>query len=178
MTKQWIRNLVVPMLAGLAITGCTSSGNQLSPTNPAEEPADTDTTPPPAVQRPLSAIDADGNPYLPGTRQALTRTFYFDYDRAVIGSDDLAVLEMHASYLRDNPDRSVVVEGHCDERGTREYNLALGERRSVALRRFLTAAGVSPRQIENVSYGEERPGVAGHNESAWSRSRRAEMVYR
>jgi len=178
MTKQWLRNLVVPMLAGLAITGCASNGNQLSPTDQAVAPVETDSAPPPASAGSLSEMDGDGNPYFPGTRRALARTFYFDYDRAVISSDDLAVLEMHASYLRDNPDRSVVVEGHCDERGTREYNLALGERRSGALRSFLTAAGVSPRQIENVSYGEERPGVAGHGESAWSRSRRAEMVYR
>ena len=83
---------------------------------------------------------------MPGTRRLLGRTFYFDYDRSVISADDLAVLGMHATFLRDNPDRSVVVEGHCDERGTREYNLALGERRSDAVRRFLTSAGVSPRQ--------------------------------
>ena len=178
MTKQWLRGSFLPLLASLAIAGCASNGNQLSPTDQAAEPVITDTTPAPSAPESLSAFDADGNPYLPGTRRALARTFYFDYDRSVISADDLAVLEMHASYLRDNPDRSVVVEGHCDERGTREYNLALGERRSDAVRSFLTSAGVSPRQIENVSYGEERPGVTGHDESAWSRSRRAEVVYR
>ena len=176
MTEQLIPRLFWLLLAGLTIAGCTTSGNQLTPAEPVAEPVESDPAPTPLASRP--AIDADGNPYMPGTRRLLARTFYFDYDRSVISADDLAVLEMHASFLRDNPDRNVVVEGHCDERGTREYNLALGERRSDAVRRFLTSAGVSPRQIQSVSYGEERPGSAGHDESAWSLSRRAEMVYR
>jgi peptidoglycan-associated lipoprotein len=176
MTKQWLRSFFVIMLAGLVLAGCQSA-----PTEPAEPAADpvetTETTPAPAppVQ---AATDANGNPYATGTQRLLARTFYFEYDRAVISPDDLAVLEMHATYLRNNPDRSIVVEGHCDERGTREYNLALGERRSDAVRGFLTSSGVSPRQIENVSYGEERPEDPGHNESAWSRNRRAVMIYR
>ncbi len=78
----------------------------------------------------------------------------------------------------NNRDRSIVLEGHCDERGTREYNLALGENRSNAVRSFLTSAGVSPRQIETVSYGEERPDDPGHSEAAWERNRRAIMIYR
>ena len=164
MTKQWLRSLYVMTLSPLAIAGCASGGSQFAPTEPAVETAETNTTPIPA-STPQPAFE-------------LTRTFYFDYDRAVISEDDLAVLEMHATYLRANPNRNIVVEGHCDERGTRDYNLALGERRSDAVRSFLTSAGVSPRQIENVSYGEERPGAAGSSESAWSRSRRAEMVYR
>jgi peptidoglycan-associated lipoprotein len=71
-----------------------------------------------------------------------------------------------------------VIEGHADERGTREYNLALGERRANAIRSFLTAAGVSSTQIETVSYGEERPDDPGHSEAAWARNRRAVLVYR
>ena len=85
---------------------------------------------------------------------------------------------MHGGILRSNPDRSVVIEGHADERGTREYNLALGERRADAVRSFLVSAGVSPRQIEIVSYGEERPEDPGHDEAAWARNRRAVMIYR
>jgi peptidoglycan-associated lipoprotein len=90
----------------------------------------------------------------------------------------LAVLETHAGILRENRGSSVVIEGHCDERGTREYNLALGERRSDAIRSFLTSAGVSASQIETVSYGEERPEDPGHDESAWGRNRRGVMIYR
>lgn len=177
MTKQWLRNLFVMMLAGMVVAGCASA-----PTEPADAPVDpvetTDTTPPPAPPPEPSAFDPNGNPYAPGTQRLLSRTYYFDYDRAVLSPADLASLELHASVLNGNRDRSIVIEGHCDERGTREYNLALGERRSDAVRSFLTSAGVSPRQIETVSYGEERPEDPGHAESAWSRNRRAVMIYR
>lgn len=177
MTNRWLRNLFVMLLAALTASGCASGGSRTEPAEPAAEPVAADPAPELATPAQLPAFDADGNPYVPGTQQSLARTFYFDYDRAVISAEDLAVLEMHASYLRENPQRSVVVEGHCDERGTREYNLALGERRSDAVRSFLTSAGVSPRQIESVSYGEERPPIVGHNEAAWAKSRRAEMIY-
>ncbi|MFP6835777.1 MAG: peptidoglycan-associated lipoprotein Pal [Pseudomonadales bacterium] len=181
MTKQWLRSFFVMMLTGLVLAGCTSTGTETEPTEPAVEPVETtDTTlaPAPAPPPPAPVFDGNGNPYVEGTQRLLARTFYFEHDRAVISPDDLSALEMHATILRNNRDRSIVVEGHCDERGTREYNLALGERRSDAVRGFLTSAGVSPRQIENVSYGEERPEDAGHNESAWSRNRRAVMIYR
>ncbi|MYF11350.1 MAG: peptidoglycan-associated lipoprotein Pal, partial [Gammaproteobacteria bacterium] len=102
----------------------------------------------------------------------------FELDRAVIDQADLAALELHARVLMDNPRRRVMVEGHCDERGTREYNLALGERRSDAVSSFLKAAGVPASRIETVSYGEERPEDPGHTEAAWSRNRRAVMIYR
>ena len=91
---------------------------------------------------------------------------------------DLRTLERHADFLRANRNRSIMVEGHCDERGTREYNLALGERRSNAVRSFLMSDGVRDGQIETVSYGEERPVDVGHDESAWSKNRRAELIYR
>jgi len=183
MTTQWLRSFFVMVLTGLVVAGCASSP-QIEPTEPAVDPVDTrDTTPapqPPPEQSPpeQSTFDASGNPYVPGTTRLLSRTFYFEHDRAVIKRDDLAALEIHATLLRNDRDRSVVVEGHCDERGTREYNLALGERRSDALRSFLTSAGVLPRQIETVSYGEERPEDSGHSDAAWTRNRRAIMIYR
>ncbi len=108
----------------------------------------------------------------------MERTFYFEFDRAVLMRSDLTALETHAQVLRNNRSRSVVLEGHCDERGTREYNLALGERRADAIRSFLTSAGVAASQIEMVSYGEERPEDPGHDESAWGRNRRGVMIYR
>ena len=86
------------------------------------------------------------------------------------------MLDAHASRLASSGKR-VVIEGHCDERGTREYNLALGERRANTVRRYLMSRGVSSSQIEVVSYGEERPADYGHNESAWSRNRRAFLDY-
>lgn len=179
MTKQWLRSLFVIMLASLLVAGCSSTGSEDQPTDPAvpEVPQDP-TEPPVAPPAEPPAVDANSDPYVPGTTRLISRTFYFGYDRAVINPDDLAALEMHATFLRNNRDRSIVLEGHCDERGTREYNLALGERRSDAVRSFLTSAGVSPRQIETVSYGEERPEDSGHTEASWTRNRRAVMIYR
>jgi peptidoglycan-associated lipoprotein len=174
-----IGNWLMIVLVGLMLTACQSSGPETEPTDPAPEVATPDTTPAPAPPpAEPSAFDENLNPYVPGTTRLLSRTFYFDYDRAVISPDDLASLEMHATVLRNNRDRSVLIEGHCDERGTREYNLALGERRGDEVRKFLTSAGVSPRQIETVSYGEERPEDPGHSEAAWARNRRAILIYR
>ncbi len=102
--------------------------------------------------------------------------FYFDFDQSVVKPDARAALEAHARNLTQNGGR-VVLEGHGDERGTREYNLALGERRSEAIARYLSVLGVSSQQIETVSYGEERPASLGHDESAWSMNRRVELRY-
>lgn len=167
--------------AALVLAGCSSTGSQ----EPVEAP-DTDDTvdEAPPVQQPIQEVevepsdfDASGNP-IDANGRPLSRTFYFDYDKSVLRPRALAALEMHAQILRRNSDRSVVIEGHCDERGTREYNLALGERRADAVRSFLLSAGVSSRQLESVSYGEERPEDPGHNESAWARNRRAVVSYR
>jgi peptidoglycan-associated lipoprotein len=171
---------VVAIILALILAGCASTGTE-EPVEPVTEPVEQVETPPAPVAPPpqeYDAFDADLNPYVPGTNRLLPRTFYFGFDQAVIGPDDLASLEMHATVMRNNRDRSVVIEGHCDERGTREYNLALGERRADAIRAYLTSAGVSPRQIETVSYGEERPEDSGHAEASWARNRRAVMIYR
>jgi len=103
-------------------------------------------------------------------------TFYFDFDQTVIKPEARAALEAHAANLINNGGR-VVLEGHADERGTREYNLALGERRAESIERYLTVLGVSGNQVETVSYGEERPASLGHDESSWSLNRRVELRY-
>ncbi len=181
MSTTWLRNFFVLVIAGTLLAGCAGAGPQRQPTEPSAEPVESpETTPaPPTSPAQPPAFDAAGNPFVPGSStRLLPRTFYFDYDRAALNQDDLAALEMHATILRNHSDREVVIEGHADERGTREYNLALGERRADAVRSFLVSAGVSPNQIEMVSYGEERPEDPGHEESAWSRNRRAILIYR
>lgn len=102
---------------------------------------------------------------------------YFDFDRSNVRPDAYDVLKAHAAYLSANPSASVRLEGHADERGTREYNLALGERRGKAAASYLTANGASSSQIEVVSYGEERPAAEGHSESSWAQNRRVELKY-
>ncbi|GGX79229.1 peptidoglycan-associated lipoprotein [Litchfieldella qijiaojingensis] len=105
------------------------------------------------------------------------RTIYFDFDSDQIRSEFQPVLTAHARYLSNNGNAKVVLEGHTDERGTREYNVALGERRAKAVERFLTVQGVSPSQFEIVSYGEERPAVRGHGEDTYAQNRRVVFSY-
>ncbi|AKJ41929.1 Peptidoglycan-associated lipoprotein precursor [Pragia fontium] len=102
---------------------------------------------------------------------------YFDYDRYDVRSDFAQMLDAHAAFLRSNPSYKVTVEGHADERGTPEYNIALGERRASAVKMYLQGKGVSGEQIAIVSYGKEKPAVLGHDEAAYAKNRRAVLVY-
>ncbi|ACS84962.1 MULTISPECIES: peptidoglycan-associated lipoprotein Pal [Musicola] len=102
---------------------------------------------------------------------------YFDLDKYDIRPDFAQMLDAHAAFLRSNPSYKVTVEGHADERGTPEYNIALGERRANAVQMYLQGKGVSADQISVVSYGKEKPAVLGHDEAAWSKNRRAVLVY-
>ncbi len=105
------------------------------------------------------------------------RVIYFDFDSTEIKPEFQAIIEAHGRYLAEHPDVTVTLEGHADERGTREYNMALGERRAKAVRRFLAAQGASFSQMKVVSYGEERPVAFGHDEESWRLNRRVEIVY-
>jgi peptidoglycan-associated lipoprotein len=106
-----------------------------------------------------------------------TRTIYFNFDQYDIKDEFRNVLTAHAEYLASNPTATVTIEGHTDERGTREYNIALGDKRANAVRQILILQGASASQISTISYGEERPVAMGHNEIAWAQNRRAELVY-
>ena len=106
------------------------------------------------------------------------KTIYFDFDSDFLSEETRNILRAHAEYLSKNPNVSVILEGHCDERGSREYNLALGDRRSNSVNEFLEILGASEGQMENVSYGEEKPIELGHDESAWKRNRRVEIIYK
>ena len=105
------------------------------------------------------------------------RVIYFAFDSSEVVPRDRELLAAHAAYLAANPDVRVSVEGHTDERGSREYNVALGEPRARAVKRILEFQGASPSQITVVSYGEEKPAAEGHDESAWALNRRVELVY-
>lgn len=104
----------------------------------------------------------------------LENVFYFDFDKSSLTYETRAALDAYAAVLSANP-RSIRLEGHADERGTREYNIALGERRAKAVADYLVTSGVSSGLIETVSYGEERPAVPGTGDSAWSKNRRVEL---
>lgn len=104
-----------------------------------------------------------------------SESIYFDFDKSELKPNARANLTKKASWLRKNPQFTVRISGHCDERGTNEYNLALGERRASAARKFLTSLGVSSDRLTTVSFGEERPVDRGHNEKAWAKNRRDEF---
>lgn len=106
-----------------------------------------------------------------------TRVIYFEYDESQIHPDYQEIVISHGQYLAANPQLIVSVEGHADERGSREYNIALGERRAQAVKLLMMAQGAADNQIATVSYGEERPLVMGSDETAWAQNRRAELIY-
>ncbi len=112
---------------------------------------------------------------VPGSQQDLAQNagdrVFFEFNRSDISSEAQQILERQASWLQHYPNVSVTIEGHCDERGTREYNLALGERRADAVKNVLVAAGIPASRISTISYGKERPIVVGSNEQAWAQNR-------
>ncbi|MCX7063741.1 MAG: peptidoglycan-associated lipoprotein Pal [Proteobacteria bacterium] len=178
MQRNWLRNLSVVAFAALVLVGCSSTGKKAAQTGPLPGDEQPEVTAPGQSDSEISRVDAEGNPINPQTGMPLSRVFYFDYDKAMLQPDSLAVLELHAVFLKNNSDRRVVIDGFTDERGTREYNLALGERRAESVATFLVSQGVRRSQIDVVSYGEERPADPGHSEAAWAKNRRAELVYR
>ena len=129
-----------------------------------------------------SAADANNGAPIPGSQAdfvAFTAgqdTVYFDTDRYNIDSEDAAALASQAQWLMRYPGKRAMIEGHCDERGTREYNLALGERRSNAAKTYLASLGVDAQRLSTVSYGKERPQAMGSDEASWAKNRRAVTV--
>ncbi|HEY9224510.1 peptidoglycan-associated lipoprotein Pal [Variovorax sp. N23] len=108
----------------------------------------------------------------------VARIVYFDYDSYTLKPEYQSLIDGHARFLKANPQRRISIEGHTDERGGREYNLALGQKRSEAVRRALNLLGISDNQVEAVSFGKEKPAVTGSGESVWAQNRRAEITYR
>ncbi|MGJ7521240.1 peptidoglycan-associated lipoprotein Pal [Variovorax sp. LT1P1] len=116
-----------------------------------------------------------------GTAQGpvgVARIVYFDYDSYTLKPEYQSLIDGHARFLKANPQRRISIEGHTDERGGREYNLALGQKRSEAVRRSLNLLGISDNQVEAVSFGKEKPAATGSGESVWAQNRRAEITYR
>lgn len=166
-----------------------TTGPRITPAKPAEEPLS-----PLAGQREaeteaarIAAIKGEDLPLAPMKEKpaftepattgggAVFKPVYFDYDKSDIKPEYRTILDSVAQWLKSNPKRMLLVEGHCDERGTNEYNLALGERRALSVRRYLVGLGVHPEVIQTISYGEEKPADPGHDEEAWAKNRRAEF---
>ena len=180
MTRRWMAILMAVLaLAVLGTTGCVKKGGKKGTTIGQEYPADW-------VQ---IGVDENGNPIygppgsvLPGREGMMEiaagqfEAVYFDYDSPQLNPGEQGKVQAAVAYLQQNPTQGVIVEGHCDERGSNEYNLALGERRALAVRAAMIAAGIDGARVQTRSYGEERPVAFGHDEASWQLNRRAEFI--
>ena len=161
--------LAVGLLSLIVAIGCASRKQVSTPVPEPTEPPVTETAPPPPTDT------APPPPSDEGTSTALADA-YFDFDDASLRDDAKNALEGNAKYMERNSSVSVVVEGHCDERGSVEYNIALGEKRARAAKDFLVSYGVTASRVTTISYGKERPFDPGHSEEAWAKNRRAHFV--
>lgn len=165
----------LPAVLVALLAACSSTQLDQAPVS------DRAATAPPGASGPQSRVAPVATQPVPSQAAgpvATPRIVYFAFDSAQIRPEFQSMIDAHARYLRANGGRKIVIEGHTDERGGREFNLALGQQRSQAVARALTLLGVAPAQIESISFGEEKPAEAGSEEAAWSKNRRAEIAYR
>ncbi|SIT71327.1 peptidoglycan-associated lipoprotein [Ectothiorhodosinus mongolicus] len=166
--------LFVILLLALTLAACASKDRP----RPGDVAADGEAV---GVDTEVRPLGRDGRPIAgpmgaPGSAIS-QRLVYFDFDRDAIASEFLPVVNAHAEYLANNPQARIRLEGHTDERGSREYNLGLGERRAMAVQRQMLLQGARASQIRVISYGEELPAQMGSDEQAWAQNRRVEIVY-
>ena len=173
LSKLFSVSLLCVAMIGCASGGGTSDEAATTTTEVATEDSQTQAVPesPDVSVVTQEQVEVVVNPLLDQT------LVYFGYDRSEIRPEFKDVLNAHAEFLQANPAASMVLEGHCDERGTVEYNLALGERRAETVKRYLIVQGVNPSQLDTVSFGEERPAMLGSTQSSWSKNRRTEIKY-
>jgi len=176
--------LYAALAAALVIGGCATSGNDsasstASGTAGSQSSATSSAAPAPAPA-PSSQLSSgrSGNTSSARMGQPGARSVYYEFDKSDLAAEDRRLVEQHARYLRANPNAKVRIEGNADERGSSEYNLALGQRRAEAVVKSLTLLGADQVQLEAVSFGKERPAVQGENEEAWAKNRRAELASR
>jgi len=173
------RILVVMLIACLGVVGCGHKPIKPDANQTAQQASGTDANGAGAngAAAGQGQNGADDEAAGPQAGLLARRVIYFDFDSSEIKGDGTDIVGAHAKYLANNPTARVRLEGHTDDRGSREYNIGLGERRAQSVRRALLLQGATEAQLSTVSYGAERPAVAGHDEAAWSKNRRVEIVY-
>ena len=168
-----MRYLVITALMSSLILGCTSSpkkdddaavGGQQAGGSDQRFGADT-------------SGGASGDPLTDPNSPLSQRVVYFDFNSSEVSAEDRSIISAHADHLANNGNVAIILEGHADERGSREYNIALGERRAKAIQQLMLLQGVAQNQIQVISFGEERPVALGHEEESWSLNRRVEILY-
>ncbi len=173
--------VLITFSAALLLGGCTSVSDRRGDDEVAVEDIDARTAGDTGDAAATTGADMGGqftgNPLDDPASPLSRRVFYFDFDSSELAPSDRDALMAHGRYLAANPGVSVVVEGHADERGSREYNLALGERRSQTAEQVLVIQGAAKNQLQVISFGEERPVALGHDEESWRLNRRVEILY-
>ena len=172
------------LLAGIAIAALLAGCQQNPPADKGaaveERNVGAGQTPPPSTGATSSGVTgstAQGNP-LKDPRSILSkRSVFFDFDSYAVKDDFKPLIDAHAKYLQANRSAKMTIQGNCDERGSREYNIALGQRRADAVKRMMLLDGATDQQIETVSFGKEKPRNPGHDEGAWAENRRDDFVY-
>ncbi len=179
-----LRFLLLLVIVALSVAGCASKGpwgkkyeGRGAPQAGAQ--AQTGQTEAGTDQRQGAELGGTfkGNPLDNPESPLSKRVFYFDFDSSQVKPEYLDIIAAHGRYLADHPNLSVVVEGNTDERGSREYNIALGQRRAESVAKLLMLQGADKKQIQVISFGEERPVALGHDEAAWRLNRRVELLY-
>lgn len=172
--------LVATLAVSIFLGACSSTPVATAPAAPAAPVVQAAAPAAPAVKpaAPAPVMQASVAPYLdPSNALYRERSFYFDFDEYVVKSADTRLVELHGKFLAANPQVAIRIEGNTDEQGGAEYNLALGQKRAEAVRKALSVYGVKATQVEAVSFGEEKPKAAGHDEAAHAQNRRADLAY-
>jgi peptidoglycan-associated lipoprotein len=173
-----MKKLALYLVIAIAAAACASKETRTEP-----EVTDRSTQSPTAsTANPSSNVSPTqpnqglaGNELRSGT--LAKRSVYFDFDSNAVKDEYRGLVQAHSRYLGDHRDTRIRIEGNCDERGSREYNLALGQRRAESVKKIMTVLGVADGRVETVSYGEEKPAATGHDENAWAQNRRADIKY-
>jgi peptidoglycan-associated lipoprotein len=171
-----LKSLAFIISTAAVLAACSSPKLQEAPK--VEEKPPVAQTPPPADNREIRPVETGNVDPLNDPKGVLAnRSVYFDFDSYAVRDDGKPVVSNHSGYLTKHTERKVLIQGNTDERGGTEYNLALGQKRAEAVRKAMSALGVSDNQMEAVSLGKEKPKATGHDESAWAENRRADIVY-
>jgi peptidoglycan-associated lipoprotein len=174
-----VKKIVLSLVVASLVAACGSQEVKkdvpvADRTTPTTQPSQTAT---PSTTSPTAQPSIAANPLTDPRNILSKRSVYFDFDSNVVKDEFRPVVQAHARYMVDKKDAKVRIEGNCDERGSREYNLALGQRRAEAVKRVMTVLGVQEGRIETVSFGEEKPAAAGHDEASWAQNRRGDIKY-
>lgn len=180
-----MKRILTVILATAILAACSSSPTKEQDSASVE---DRGGSPPPAPKSPtaggpgtstspLDGKGVSGNPLKDPSNVLSKRSIYFELDSNVVKEEFKPLVAAHARYLQQNPAQKMTVQGNADERGSREYNLALGQRRADAVKQMMQLLGAKSDQIETVSFGEEKPKSTGHDEASWSENRRADLAY-